>query len=172
AIPGSVDQVAIGPEREDVDPVTAPGAGSWVRGHLAERLPWLPAVGLVPQVPQPAVHAPREHVDAVRSPGARRWTSDELAALGMPFVPRRAIPVAAPELPVGEDGEDLHLVLRPADDGRRGCQRTAQRFPVQPIAPPWSDWPRSSSPQCAVAARSLILPRLCSRQPGALEDDH
>ena len=30
-----MEQVAIGPEREDVDPVPAPGAGCWVRGHLA-----------------------------------------------------------------------------------------------------------------------------------------
>src|SRR5437773_10773141 len=161
AIPGSMEQVAIGPECEDVDPVTAPGGGGWVRGHLAERLPPLPAVGLVPQVPQSAVHAPCEHVDAVRAPGARRRTAGELAALRMPFVPRRAIPVAAPELPVGEDGEDLHLVPRPADDGRRGCQRTAQRFPVHPslLRGPIGRVHRGSMCRCGTVA-DLATPML------------
>ena len=39
----------------------------------------------------------------------------------VPPVPRLTVPVAVPERAIGPDGEDLHLVRRPARDGRCRC---------------------------------------------------
>src|SRR5574338_1583785 len=107
-------EVALGAAGEDVEAVGPPRAGGRVRCERAtERLPRLPAGRLVPAVPQRAIPATREQVDPVGAPRAGRRVAGELAAHRLPAMPGSAVPVPIPQLAVVEDGEHLHLVLRP-----------------------------------------------------------